>query len=61
MPSPSRVGALLIATLIAGLTGCNQGTEIPLAKVAPVTLSPAPPQKGAPRGSIVSPDVLPNR
>lgn len=61
MSSKSRVGVLVIAAVVSEMTGCNQGTEIPLAKVPPVTLTPSAPPKGAPKGAVVSPDVLPSR
>lgn len=56
MPSNNRVGTLAVAMLLLGAIGCNQGTQIPLADVPPVKITPREPPKGFPKGAIVSPD-----
>ena len=58
MLSKNRVGKLVAATILVGVAGCNSGTEIPLAKVAPVTVTAPPPPKALPKGAIASPSNI---
>ncbi len=54
-----RVVCLTFLIALPALSGCGESTEVPLAKVAPVTPSPAGLRTAARPGLQVSPDVLP--
>lgn len=58
MPFKCRFGKLAVASVVLGAIGCSGGTEIPLAKVAPVTLPPASASKNIPKGISMSPANL---
>ena len=58
-PVMKRVGWIAASVPLLLLSGCNDGTEIPLAKVPPVTLGPAPARKLKRVARVTSPSVLP--
>ena len=53
--SKKRLGFALASPVLIGLAGCVQSTEVPLAKVAPVSVSPERAKLKPPAGSNFSP------
>ena len=59
--SLKRWGGLAASVALACSSGCNDATEIPLAKVPPVTASQLAPKKPKLQARITSPSVLPGQ